>query len=825
MNTFRLIADSPLLQLGAKGTALLALAWCLHGALRNRHPRWRTTVWRSSLVFGWLLVPASFSGLPGFRFVLPPAAESARVEVPARDPEGMASDVPAPTNDAVTPPASVAVGDSLEARPPIASTHLAPRRGKADFPWANPAWVLGGIWALGLGAGVFALLRQNRRLGRILDRSRPAPPELQARAEAILSGWGTRRRVEVRVSEEIRSPFVCRPGRPRVVIPESLVAGLDETEAMALLGHEIAHLRRGDLFWNLAWRWTAVVGWIHPLLWKAPAAHGLACELEADRQSAGLQPSREDYAGSLARLTLRTVGWVPGVSAVTLNGTSDIIRRLTFLARRRAPEWRSRDAMASLLAGALVFGLLAGCGFRDADDPNAPVEYGYVEVQVVDEDDQPIEGAEVIPFGYRVAGHDSASAYGWHGPRFGSRAAVPTDAGGKARIRYPIVAVPEEKLRTGQLLLVVEHARYAQGESQGFPVEGRAEPIRLRRGVTVRVSGYHGPERTPVDPLVPCLGGDDVPRDGWIPEGNGVMAFHRFSPGERLVQFMGRLPSGEVVYSESLAFVAEQGREHRFELEMKPGIRIEGRLDDRVPRPIREGRVLISVRPKELPATTVPEEIGDVMSRYGYFHPWHSYRPIAEDGTFVFESVPAGGLDVICLGQGFASVNGGTARNRLPDGRVVDSPPIGVPQAFELQAPLTRITVVTEPTATLRVMARTRQGTPVAGVRIAVSPNLIRLPGGIFGDAMPSCELPFRELEPLPTLPYRTETDHEGVAVLSNLPACARGLDCEHPDLVPALDPERKDRWVRFRLTPGGTSEVSVALVPRGADPRGAEPR
>ena len=71
-----------------------------------------------------------------------------------------------------------------------------------------------------------------------------------------------------------------------------------------------------------------------------------------------------------------------------------------------------------------------------------------------------------------------------------------------------------------------------------------------------------------------------------------MLAYHKLSPGGHLLQLMGRLPSGEIVYSEGFAFTAEKGKDYNFALEMKPGIRLEGRLDDQVPRPVKNGRVL-----------------------------------------------------------------------------------------------------------------------------------------------------------------------------------------------------------------------------------------
>jgi hypothetical protein len=49
---------------------------------------------------------------------------------------------------------------------------------------------------------------------------------------------------------------------------------------------------------------------------------------------------------------------------------------------------------------------------------------------------------------------------------------------------------------------------------------------------------------------------------------------------------------------------------------MKPGIRLEGRLDDNAPRPVTNGRVLISVRSKEFPAWTNWQQVDEVFKKF-----------------------------------------------------------------------------------------------------------------------------------------------------------------------------------------------------------------
>ena len=245
------------------------------------------------------------------------------------------------------------------------------------------------------------------------------------------------------------------------------------------------------------------------------------------------------------------------------------------------------------------------------------------------------------------------------------------------------------------------------------------KPIQLTRGIHLEVSAYFGSNHQPVTNLVPNLSEEGIRQEDWQKMDNGVFIYDKLSPGGHLLQLMGRLPSGEVVYSDTIAFTAEKGKPCHLTLEMNSGIRLEGRLDDNVPRPVKNGRVMISVRPKEYPALDVVEDYYAADQKYGGYTArqfWHSYRPINEDGTFVFESIPPGTADVVVLGDGFASKSIGQLQNRV-DGALVKGPVMAIPQAFPLVSPVTKIEVATEPTATLEFTATTKSGKPIEGVR------------------------------------------------------------------------------------------------------------
>jgi hypothetical protein len=438
-----------------------------------------------------------------------------------------------------------------------------------------------------------------------------------------------------------------------------------------------------------------------------------------------------------------------------------------------------------------------------------------VLVVVEDEDGKPIEGATIDPHGFRVKGRNEADAYNWHSWEKNPKK-VTTDREGKAYLRYPVVAIPEEKELTERLIFWVSHPEFATVGIQSFSVDGTEKPVRMKRGISLEVSGYLGADRQPVLELVPNVSGEETQPEDWQKKENGVFAFHKLAPGGHLLQLMGRLPSGEIVYSGSFAFTAEKGKPCTFALEMKPGIRLEGRIDDNVTRPVKNGRVLISVRPKEFPPYLDLEMSRSLTTKYGYFHPWQSYRLIAADGSFVFESIPPGEVDVIVHGDGFVSKNGGEIKDRNPSYNHLK---IGIPQPFSLVAPVTKIKVVTEATATLELTTKTKSGAPVEGVTVSLYPNVLRI-GGIFGRMEHSSEEPFRHLDPLVEGLYSGVTDKNGVVIIASLPAITRFIDVVHPQFeTPLQDPTGwRNRSVRVAFSPGVTNKMELTLEPKGTE-------
>ncbi|HEV2328549.1 MAG TPA: M56 family metallopeptidase [Verrucomicrobiae bacterium] len=833
MNTLLQWMVSPLGGVLWKCTALLALGWAAHGCLRRGHPRWRLMLWRGILILSLPLSAVSFLSLPAItipvQLFAPPSQPDVMTPAPKMAATSVESTSARPSNMPV-----------LKGPGPAPIEHEASPR---TFPWKG---TLLSVWALGCACGVARLIWLHAQLMRLHGSAEEPPLALAELAREIQKRLDVRRGVRLRISGAIHSPFVCGVWRPVIVLPRSLVATLSNGQIVSLLRHEMAHLRGNDLLWSAGWRWLQVIGWFHPLVWRVAAAHSFACEQEADRVACGASEELESYAQFLAQLTLRVLALPKAETELTLNGSAQIVRRLQHLQRAGLGAWTRKHTAAGLGLVGFLFLIAVSCRFANSNtETNHPAGgFKQVLVEVQDTNGKPIEGAQIAPFGFRVKGRHSADGYGWRTNVFGPKETAITGPDGRAYVRYAVMGIPEEKEYTGALIFSVTHTEYSTVTIQDYPVDETNAPIQMVRGGTLMVAAYYGGQR--VTDLVPNLADEGVRAEDWLKQAGGILVCHKLSPGGHLIQLMGRLPSGEIVYSGTALVTVTPGKVNHVMLEMnseasgvaivmgkneekglltfdmKPGIRLEGRLEDAVPRPVKNGRVMIDIRPPEYPATNVIDDFYDLDAKYGGRSPWHSYRPINADGTFVFESVPPGEADVVVLGDGFATKSEGQLYDRYPDGAMKKNSGLTIPQSFPLTAPVTSITVKTEPTATLEFTATNKKGQPIDNVWVGMFPSAFRM-RGMYGWTRTSSEAPFREIAPLPDLryAYSGQTGPDGMLVIRNIPAEAQDsldIDSEHYQ-VPLQDPKGwRDRHVRTQFEPGMTNSMVMVMEPKGKD-------
>jgi len=191
----------------------------------------------------------------------------------------------------LAPPAQVATVALDHAVLPAAITDAAPVIHLASVP-AQPmpaAWhahwrlILISLWLAAVLTQLLIASRQWHSARRVLRDSRPLKDNaLRAVCAEQMQNLGLRRQPELRVSAAISSPQITGLWHPIVLLPAEQRLTLSES-AMAM-AHELAHLRRGDLWLG----WVPAIAqrlfFFHPLVAWAVREYALSREAACDAQ-------------------------------------------------------------------------------------------------------------------------------------------------------------------------------------------------------------------------------------------------------------------------------------------------------------------------------------------------------------------------------------------------------------------------------------------------------------------------------------------------------------------------------------------------------------
>lgn len=218
------------------------------------------------------------------------------------------------------------------------------------------------LWALAVLAQVPALVAERRRLRKLLRGAPPADAPLQQRCVGLAKRAGLRHCPRLRVSGQVEAPLVAGWWQPVILWPDRQELSMDETSLA--LAHELAHLKRGDLWLGIIPALARRLLFFHPLVRWAEheyiAYREAACDAAAIR---GSTHDARDYGALLLRLGVSDVR-VAGISAVS--GTFRSLKlRLTMLGRPAASMLRARVwifIVAVAMLGALPYRMVAANG-------------------------------------------------------------------------------------------------------------------------------------------------------------------------------------------------------------------------------------------------------------------------------------------------------------------------------------------------------------------------------------------------------------------------------------------------------------------------------
>jgi beta-lactamase regulating signal transducer with metallopeptidase domain len=353
-------SQPPVFEILWKWTVLLVLGWTAHALLRSRDARWRLILWRGVFCFGLALPLIQFLPLPVFQIPVHDIARIAPATAGVTAPSLAGGAIPSGTARPVAPVVVAAAKDGAA----VDGVHCP---AGSLFSTISLNGMLISIWAVGALCGALRLVRFMIQLSTLKRAAIPAAPAIQGLAGEILQRLRIRHFARVLVSDSAVSPFVFGVTHPAIMLPGKLVQNLSSEEMAALLGHEIAHLRRHDLLWCAGWRWMKALFWFHPLVWKVPEAHSLACEEEADRVASSQIENRASYARILARITLRVLAIPEMETQLTANGAAHITQRLRRLGKE-SETWKQKHSLAAFGLVLAMILVSAGCNVTGEKD-------------------------------------------------------------------------------------------------------------------------------------------------------------------------------------------------------------------------------------------------------------------------------------------------------------------------------------------------------------------------------------------------------------------------------------------------------------------------
>lgn len=102
---------------------------------------------------------------------------------------------------------------------------------------------------------------------------------------------------------EVGSPVLVGIRKPLILLPERLHKSFNASELELVLSHELAHVRRRDLLWNLLLLTGHALFFFHPLVWLARREWLLAQELACDEVVLASQTGRiAEYGAALMKV-------------------------------------------------------------------------------------------------------------------------------------------------------------------------------------------------------------------------------------------------------------------------------------------------------------------------------------------------------------------------------------------------------------------------------------------------------------------------------------------------------------------------------------------
>ncbi len=331
---------------------------------------------------------------------------------------------------------------------PAAASGAVQAAGPGLFDAATVARALGIVWSVGFGVSLFVLFAGLCRLWWLASRAdRVTHGEWASLTGEIAHVYGVRRPIALLHSGHPSLLVTWGVFRPKVLLPADAL-GWPADRIRIVLGHELAHIRRGDWAVQMAAELLRAVYWFNPLVWIARRRLRLESEQACDDAVLKMGIEGSTYATELVDLAkaFRTSStgrqmFLPAAAIARPSSLERRVRAMLNVRLNRDPITR-RASIAAGLALVAVTVLIAGFGASAQSFST-------------------VSGSLVDPFGRVLPGVTLVLS----NPQAQSKYEIKSDPNGQ----YEFVGVPP-----GNYVLTAEHMGFATVKREGVALAGQS---------------------------------------------------------------------------------------------------------------------------------------------------------------------------------------------------------------------------------------------------------------------------------------------------------------------------------------------------------------
>jgi len=163
-------------------------------------------------------------------------------------------------------------------------------------------FVIVNVWVLGSALFLLKIVGGYTYLRKLVTEADFEEEKLTKKLNKLKKSFNIQRDLLLKTSHRITSPMVVGFIRPVILFPIGLVNQLSSEEVLAILSHELAHIKRHDFLFNLIQSVTEAIFYFHPGIWYISSAIRTERESCCDDLAIEMTGNKVSYAKTLIKL-------------------------------------------------------------------------------------------------------------------------------------------------------------------------------------------------------------------------------------------------------------------------------------------------------------------------------------------------------------------------------------------------------------------------------------------------------------------------------------------------------------------------------------------